>query len=118
MTSSEALRLARSIVDTLEEKKGEDILLLDLDGICDFTDYFVICSGTSERGLRSLANEVSRRLKETHKKKEGAIEGDAGSGWVLLDYGDVVVHLFSPGTRAYYRLEELWQDGKVLLHVS
>ena len=104
-------------MDALEEKKGEDILLLDLKDIASFTDYFVLCNGTSDRMLDALANEVVDNMREQYKKR-GRKEGQARDGWLVVDYGDVVVHLFSPDQRAYYQLEELWSDGKVLLRVQ
>ncbi|UCF60411.1 MAG: ribosome silencing factor [Anaerolineaceae bacterium] len=114
----DALTLSHLIVDTLEEKKGEDILLLDLVGVCSFTDYFVICTGKSERTLKSLAEETQLRLKSQHSIMTRSVEGDASSGWILLDYGDVILHLFSPVLRDYYRLEDLWRDGQVLVHMQ
>lgn len=110
-----ALAIARTIVDSLEKKKGEDILLIDLIGVCSFTDYFVICTGSSERALKSLADEVKGRVKEVHVINERSMEGDSSSGWVLIDYGDVILHLFSKLLRKYYQLEELWGEGKFLL---
>ncbi|MGZ9166641.1 MAG: ribosome silencing factor [Anaerolineales bacterium] len=112
-----ALELAHQIVAALEDKKGEDILLLDIKDIASFTDYFVICNGTSDRMLDVLAKGVLESSKQDHKQK-GRIEGQAHEGWLVLDYGDVVVHLFSPDQRKYYDLEELWSDGKVLLRVQ
>jgi len=101
----------------LEEKKAEDILLLDITDIASFTDYFVICNGTSGRMLDALADTV---LKQTRAqlKKRGRKEGESHDGWLVIDYGDVVLHLFSPDQRAYYKLEELWDEGKVLLKVQ
>jgi ribosome-associated protein len=116
--NDEALALSHIIVDTLEERKGENILLLDLVGICSFTDYFVICTGRSERTLKSLAHEIQLRLKNKHSMMTRSVEGDASSGWILLDYGDVILHLFSPALREYYRLEDLWRDGQVLVHMQ
>jgi len=113
-----ALTLSHTIVDTLEEKKGEDILLLDLRGVCSFTDYFVICTGGSERTLRALAEEIRLRLKSRYSTTARSVEGNASSGWVLIDYGDVILHLFSPTLRDYYRLEDLWRDGQILLHMQ
>ena len=101
----------------LEDKKGEDILLLDIRELADFTDYFVICSGTSDRMLKALADEVLERVRVIHGLK-GRIEGLPQEGWLLIDYVDVVVHLFSPDRRDYYRLEELWGKGKVLLRLQ
>ncbi len=101
----------------MEEKKAEDILLLDITDIASFTDYFVICNGTSGRMLDALADTV---LKQTRAqlKKRGRKEGESHDGWLVIDYGDVVLHLFSPDQRAYYKLEELWDEGKVLLKVQ
>jgi ribosome-associated protein len=114
----DALEIARTIVASLEEKKGEDILLLDLIGICSFTDYFIICSGTSERSIKALADEVRKVMKEKYSMVEQGIEGDAQSGWVLIDYGDVILHIFSKALREYYQLEDLWREGKVLLRLQ
>jgi len=104
-------------VNALEEKKGEDILLLDLKDIASFTDYFVLCNGTSDRMLDALAKTVVDSMRQQHKKK-GRVEGVSRDGWLVVDYGDVVLHLFSPDQRAYYQLEELWSDGKVLLKLQ
>jgi ribosome-associated protein len=101
----------------LEEKKGEDILLLDIHEIADFTDYFVICTGTSDRMLQALADEVLERIKKGFGLR-GRIEGVPQDGWLLIDVGDVIVHLFSPDRRSYYRLEELWGKGKILLRLQ
>ena len=111
------MELAHTIVNSLEEKKGEDILLLDVTDIASFTDYFVISTGTSDRMLDALANAVMDEVREKYKKKSSP-EGQAFDGWLLLDYGDVVVHLFSPDQRDYYNLEELWNEGKVMLRVQ
>jgi ribosome-associated protein len=114
----DALALAHRIVGTLEAKKGEDILLLDLIGICSFTDYFVLCTCSSERTLQALGNELREQIEIPASRDSPRTEGDAHSGWVLLDYGGVVVHLLSPNARDYYKLEDLWSAGKVLLRVQ
>lgn len=116
--SGEWLETAHKIVDALEEKKGEDIVLLDLIEVSTFTDYFVICSAASERTLQALAEEVERRVRMPRGEPGPRREGSAASGWLLLDFGGVILHLFSPETRAYYRLEELWREGRVLLRVQ
>ncbi len=105
------------MVEALEEKKGEDILLLDIHEIAPFAEYFVICSGSSDRMIDALVQSAVERVKERHGLR-GRIEGISRSGWVLVDFGDVVVHVFAPEVRDYYRLEELWAEGKVLLHVQ
>jgi ribosome-associated protein len=114
----EALALAHRVVGALEAKKGEDILLLDLIGICSFTDYFVLCTCSSERTLQALGDDLLEQIKTPASRGAPRREGDAHSGWVLLDYGGVVVHLLSPAARDYYRLEDLWSAGKVLLRVQ
>jgi len=108
--------LAHKIVDVLSEKKGIDILLLDVREVSLLADYFVLCTGEVDRHVQALAEEVNRALKalEIFPLHSG---GDAGSGWMLLDYGDVVVHLFAGRTREYYRLEELWKDARVVVRV-
>ncbi len=92
-------------------------MLLDIKDIASFTDYFVICNGTSDRMLDGLAKGVLEALKKDYKKRS-RIEGQSQEGWLVMDYGDVVVHLFSPDQRKYYDLEDLWSDGKVLLRVQ
>lgn len=111
------LDFARDIVNTLEDKKGENILLLDIHEIASFTDYFIICNGTSDRMLDGLASAVAERVKQQHNTP-CTIQGVANSGWLVADAGDVVVHLFSPDQRDYYRLEQLWERGKILLRVQ
>jgi len=90
---------------------------MDLRGVSDFTDYFVLASGTSDRMLASLADAVTEK---THDQGlvSPYVEGTPNSGWMVLDYGAVVVHLLSPEKRDYYQLEDLWHKGKVLLHVQ
>ena len=105
------------MVNALEEKKGEEIVLLDLKGVVAFTDYFVICTGTSNRMLNALMEAALDEVRETYKLKT-RVEGEAIDGWMLADYGDVVLHIFSLVQRDYYALEELWSEGKVLLHVQ
>lgn len=114
----EALALARQIVETLEEKKGEDILLLDLQDVSTFTDFFVICTCVSERTLHALGDEVIRRVKTSQLADAPRVEGEPSSGWVLIDYGGVILHLFTQARRDYYRLEELWKEGRILVRVQ
>lgn len=90
---------------------------MDIQDVASFTDYFILCSGTSERMIESLADAVLEKAKKEYQisgKKEGYAQG----GWVLVDFGDVIVHLFSEEQRDYYRLEELWSQGKVLLRLQ
>lgn len=104
-------------MELLEEKIGENILLLDIREIAVIADYFVICSGSSERMLKALADAVIDGMRGDDKPR-GRIEGEARDGWVLVDFGDVVVHLMSPERRNFYRLEELWSKGKVVLRLQ
>ena len=101
-------------MDVLEEKKGENIILLDIHEIASFTDYFVICSGTSDRMLSALADAVSSSAHQEFKIP-AKIEGRPEDGWMLIDLGDTIVHLFAQEQRDYYHLEQLWDKGKVLL---
>jgi len=111
------LDIVHTIISTLEEKKGEEILLMDLIKMAAFTDYFIICTGTSDRMLDALADSVILSVNEKHKIK-GRIEGKSQYGWMVIDFGSILVHLFSPDQRNYYKLEDLWQDGKIILHVQ
>lgn len=108
---------AHKLVTALEDKKGENILLLDIHEVASFADYFIICSGTSDRMLNALADVVHDTAK-TKTDMRVRIEGKADHGWVVVDCGDIVVHLFSPSQREYYHLEELWERGKVILRLQ
>lgn len=111
------MEITYSIVHALEDKKGEDILLLDIQQIASFTDYFILCNGTSDRMLDSLADAVIERVKQQFGIN-AHVEGIPSAGWLVIDLGDIVVHLFSPDQREYYNLESLWEKGKVLLRVQ
>ncbi len=115
----DSLELARQITDILVEKQAEDILILDLQALTPIADYFVICTGTSQRQLRALQHAIYEALKQStgHLVATG-VEGTPESGWLLMDYGDVIVHLFEAETRAYYRLEELWGAGRVVTKIQ
>ena len=90
---------------------------MDLQKIANFTDYFVVCTGTSDRMLNGLADGVTDTIREKYKVK-GRTEGQSAGGWVVVDFGSVMVHLFAPETRDFYKLEELWKEGKVLLRLQ
>ena len=111
-TSREASELARRIIDLLSDRQAEDVTLLDIGQVASFTDYFVIASAQNPRHLRALVDAV-----QTDLPKEGIkslhTEGDPDSGWILVDFGDVIAHLMTPETRAYYNLEGLWQRAGV-----
>jgi ribosome-associated protein len=110
--------LARQIVDLVTDKKGENIVLMDLRDISLITDFFVIASANNERLLNAITDHIHDELKKRLQLHPWRIEGRGDSGWVLMDYGDVVIHLFSPEVRSYYDLESLWRDANVLVHVQ
>ncbi|MBO9310502.1 MAG: ribosome silencing factor [Chloroflexi bacterium] len=114
----ETVEIARLIVDLIADRKGEDIVLLDLRKVSVITDYFVIASASSDRQLNAITEHVRDELKRNHQTVPLHIEGRGEDGWVLMDYGDVIVHLFSPAARAYYDLEGLWREGNVLLRMQ
>jgi ribosome-associated protein len=91
--------------------------LLDVREICSFADYFVICTGESARQLRTVIDEVEKTL-----KREGVLphhqEGELDSGWLLLDYSDVIVHVFGTAERDYYKLDELWHEAKTVIRIQ
>lgn len=113
----EANELSRKIVEILEDNKAEDIVLIDVTKQTDITDYFVIASGTSDRMIDALANYVVDGVRDDCQI-HGTIQGVTGGGWMLIDYGDVIVHIFSPDRRAYYSIEDLYKEAKVLLRVA
>ena len=105
------------LVDTIVDKKGSDIILLDLREYATFADYFLISNGENERQLNALADEIALRAKKQVETAAFGIEGVASSGWLLIDFGDLVVHLFSPQKRDYYGLEDIWDEAHVVMRV-
>jgi ribosome-associated protein len=101
----------------LEQKKAEDIVLMDVSEVASFTDYFIICSGSSDRMLKSLGDAI---LEDAHKNfnLNGKFEGKAENGWVLIDLDDIIVHIFFKDLRKYYALENLWERGKTLVTIQ
>ena len=116
--SEDALRLARRVVDLLADKQASDILLLDIRGISLIADYFIICSSGSERQTGAILKDLGEKVLEEFGRKTLRAEGRSDSGWVLLDYGDVVVHIFSPAQREFYNLEELWSAGTPIVRLQ
>jgi ribosome-associated protein len=111
------LELARRIVDLAEDKKAADIVLLDLTSLTTLADYFVICSGGSERQLDAIADGIVAPLRDERTKPYGR-EGTPASHWVLLDFGSVVVHIFTPPERDYYGLEKHWSEARTVVRVQ
>ncbi len=103
----------------VEDRKAEEIVLLDLRPDTVIADFFVIANGTSNRQIRALSDYVRENIKEHHQVLPVSTEGTAESGWVLMDYGEVVVHIFSEEQRDYYDIEALWSDvANVLLSIQ
>jgi ribosome-associated protein len=117
-SAQDSLALARVVVSAAADKKADNILLIDLRGLSSIADYFVVCSGASERQLRAIADSVAERVRMEFNFAAHHTEGLSGGGWILVDYGDVVVHIFSPSLRAYYNLEALWAKAPVLLRMQ
>jgi ribosome-associated protein len=105
-------------VDILVDKKGEDILLLDIRGLSIIADYFILCNGSSERQLGTLRSSVREDVKGACESLPLRVEGNPSSGWILMDYGSVVVHLFAPELRIFYDLEGLWQEGRIVVRIQ
>jgi len=105
-----ALRIAEIIADT----PASDTLVLDIKDLSSIADYFVICSGENERQLRAISNSLVEKLGEA-KVRPHRSEGSPQSGWIVLDYGDSIVHVFDVDQRAFYRLESLWSEAQTLV---
>ena len=113
----EPLDLARRIVELAEDKKAADRVVLELAPLTTLADYFVIVSGGSERQLDAIAEGIVEALRDEKVRPIGR-EGTAASHWVLLDYGSVIVHIFTPPERDYYGLEKHWSEAKTILRVQ
>ena len=111
------LELARRIVELAEDKKAADIVILDLAGLTTMADYFVICSGGSERQLDAIATGIIGALRDEKTKPIGR-EGTSASHWILVDFGSVIVHVFTPPERDYYGLEKHWSEARTILRVQ
>jgi ribosome-associated protein len=107
----DSLELAREIARYASDKKAMDLVELDLRGVLGYTDYFLICSGNTGRQSKAIHDGILEGLKREHGTLPRRVEGSADTGWILMDYLDVVVHIFTPQTRAFYRLEQLWGEA-------
>jgi ribosome-associated protein len=112
-----SIEVARRAVEIASDKQASNIVLLDVRDLCSFADYFVICTGDSQRQVRTILEDIELAL-----KREGVLphhhEGVLDSGWILLDYGDVIVHIFSPEERDYYNLDGLWEKAIAVLRIQ
>jgi ribosome-associated protein len=102
--------LADEMAALAADKKAADIVTLDLRGVAGYTDFFVICSGNTDRQTKAIHDGIHQGLKQAHRLLPRRVEGLAEARWILMDYLDVVVHVFTPQTRDFYRLEHLWGD--------
>src|SRR5919109_3463525 len=116
-TTIESSTLARRAVELAEDKQASDIVMLDLPKLNTIADYFVICSGESDRQLKAILEAIDEGISR-ELGRDARIEGTPDTGWVLLDYGDVVVHIFSVVLRDYYRLERLWSKATPVVVVQ
>ncbi|HEY3070658.1 MAG TPA: ribosome silencing factor [Gaiellaceae bacterium] len=105
-----SLEQARRIADLAQEKLARDVLILDMRPVCSYTDYFVVCTGNNPRQAKAIYDEVREGMKREVRLVPRHVHGERDASWILADYLDVVLHVFTPEARAYYRLEELWGD--------
>jgi ribosome-associated protein len=104
------LEQARRIAALVQDKLARDVVILDMRPVCTYTDYFVVCTGNNERQIAAIWSEVHVRLKKDNDLLPRAVEGEKEATWIIADYLDVVLHVFTPETREYYKLEDLWDD--------
>jgi ribosome-associated protein len=105
------LEQARRIAALAQEKLARDIVVLDMRPACSYTDYFVLCTGQNPRQTTAIYDEVHSRLKRDVRLLPASVDGQRDASWIVADYLDVVLHIFTPEAREYYRLEELWGDA-------
>lgn len=113
----EALEVARKAVEAASNKQAVDVVLLDTREVCSFADYFVICSGESERQIKTITEEIEHVLKRSNILPHHR-EGKLDSGWLLLDYGDVIIHVFASSERQYYELDTLWNEAVPVIRIQ
>jgi ribosome-associated protein len=103
--------LAQRIAEIASDKVAQDIRIFDLREIVSYTDFFVICSGGTERQTKAIHDGIYQELKDDYGRLPRRVEGLTESRWILMDYLDAVIHVFTPDARSYYRLEQLWGDA-------
>jgi ribosome-associated protein len=110
-TALTSLEQARRIAGLAQEKLAQDVVILDMRPACSYTDYFVVCTGQNPRQTVAIYDEVHSRLKHDARLLPSSVDGQREATWIVADYLDVVLHVFTPEARAYYRLEDLWGDA-------
>ena len=113
MTVAESRKLADRIAELAADKLAVDVVVIDLHDVIGYTDFFVICSGNTERQTKAIHDAIHQGMKSDHGRLPRRVEGLSQGRWILMDYLDVVVHVFTPDTREYYRLEQLWGEAPV-----
>lgn len=104
-------------MEAASDKQADDIVMLDMREVCTFADYFVVCSGGSERQVKAVADAIDEALSREGAKNHRS-EGGVESGWLLMDYGDVIIHIFDSTQREYYKLEKLWGKATPLVRIQ
>ena len=105
-----SLEQARRIAGLAQDKLAEEVVILDMRPVCIYTDFFVVCAGRNSRQGKAIWDEVRDRMKHDERRLPSAVDGERQSTWIVADYLDVVLHVFTPELRSYYRLEDLWGD--------
>lgn len=117
LSAAKVKEMAKTAIFALEEKKAEDIRVIDISEVSVIADYFIIANGTNKSQIQALSDEVEEKLGRAGyfmKQKEGY----QNANWVLLDFGDIIIHIFDKENRLFYDLERIWRDGKVILTES
>lgn len=108
--------LAHTILDVVANKKAANVLMLDMQNVTFLADYYILCDGSSKRQIDAITDDLLEKLKKAGTQS-AVIEGRSESGWVLVDFGSVIVHVFSPEKRNYYQLEDLWKDAPIVVRM-
>jgi len=111
MRENPQLVILRKVCQIVENKKGENLVVLDISQVSSFTDFFVLCHGANARQNQAICDSIRESLKAEDHLTPSHVEGYEGADWILMDYLDFIVHIFSPESRDFYKLERLWSDG-------
>lgn len=105
-------RTLRAVCQAVEEKQGEALVVLDISKVSSFTDFFIVCNGRNPKQNQTICDEIVDRLKNQERRSPDHVEGYQRADWILIDYLEVVIHIFLPAARGFYKLEKLWSDGE------
>jgi ribosome-associated protein len=114
---TDPVEIARTVAEVASDRLASDVVVLDISELSTIADVFVVCSADNVRQLNALREEVTTHLRE-HQVTARRVEGVAEAGWILMDYGDVIVHLFTADQRDFYKLEDLWAEAPTLLRIQ